>query len=359
MGGMTIVQIVRRYGPVGGMERYVWELSRELASMGHSIHVLCEEAYSDDIPLGLRIHCLGRTWPKPRWLAHMKFSRRASNWIRNNCKDDWIIHSHERCAHHDLTTFHGPPFAHVRESPLWKRLSLRVAANLWLERREIFYDSVWAVVPCSLLTREQLSRFYPAIADRLTEPILPGVASGPSRPARNIPRQGGTIGFVGYEWRRKGLDIAIQVVSQLRKSRPDLEFLVAGPDPAAIKHLFVSYDGKCRLLGNFKTAELYPQLDLLLHPARQEPFGMVIAEAMAARVRVVVSSDCGVQSEVTPQRGAVLSLRQPLEEWSEACDQMLNCQEPPAGYQRSWKQVATEHERLYQSIAFQKTGMSA
>ena len=39
---MKILHVVRRYGPVGGMERYVWELTHELRKLGHEVEVLCE-----------------------------------------------------------------------------------------------------------------------------------------------------------------------------------------------------------------------------------------------------------------------------------------------------------------------------
>jgi len=32
---MKLIQIVRYYGPVGGMERYVWETAREPVKLGH------------------------------------------------------------------------------------------------------------------------------------------------------------------------------------------------------------------------------------------------------------------------------------------------------------------------------------
>lgn len=39
---MQLIHIVRRYGPVGGMERYVWELTLNLRALGHEVLVLCE-----------------------------------------------------------------------------------------------------------------------------------------------------------------------------------------------------------------------------------------------------------------------------------------------------------------------------
>ena len=39
------IHIVRRYGPVGGMERYVWELTHALAKQGQKVKIICERAY--------------------------------------------------------------------------------------------------------------------------------------------------------------------------------------------------------------------------------------------------------------------------------------------------------------------------
>lgn len=348
---MKILHIVRRYGPVGGMERYVLELTKSLAHLGHEVVVLCEHISDEGTSSEVKPYSFGSAVHHPRWLAHVLFSRRVGRWVEKNNRHEYIIHSHERCAVHHMTTFHGPPFAPVRDRPFWKRLSLRVAMNLWLEKREVCCDSARIIVPCSKLIEEKLRQYYPDIATKLVEPILPGVTSGIRRLRQRTHAEGGIIGFVGYEWKRKGLDIAIKIVSRLCETRPNLEFWVAGPSPDEIKHLFISYTGRYRLLGQVKTAELYPELDLLLHPARQEPFGMVVMEAMAANVRVVISSDCGAHSEVTDQHGCVVFRDQPLEKWVEACEQMLSYEGQAPGYARSWKQVAIEYERQYQKIS--------
>lgn len=348
---MRILHIVRDYGPVGGMERIVWELTRALARRGHEVEVLCEESHTQDLPVNGRCHRLGRILRKPRWLSHLIFSRRVTNWIRHASLNGAIIHSHERCSVHQVTTFHGPPFAPVRERPMWKRQSPRVAVNLWLERREVSNSSVRFVVPLSQLTGDLLRTYYPKAAAKVTEAIEPGVTPGPERPPRPVPVRGGVVGFVGYEWRRKGLDIAVQIAIRLSERRPDLQFWVAGPPPERIQHLFRSCHIKYRLLGNVKTSDLYPQLDLLLHPARQEPYGMVVVEAMAARLPVVISEDCGAKSEVTDLHGRVLSRERPLDEWAAACEAMLGSDVPAPGYARSWQQVAAEYEKLYGMLA--------
>jgi UDP-glucose:(heptosyl)LPS alpha-1,3-glucosyltransferase len=333
------------------MERYVWELSRALADRGYQLHVLCEELCSDKVPDGIQVHSLGPGIAKPRWLGHVVFSRRVTRWWRQYRQPGWLLHSHERCAVHDLTTFHGPPFAPVRERPLWKRLSLRVWVNLRLEEREVNARGVGLVVPCSTLIGDQLRRYYPDAAARVTHPILPGVEPLPARPSRPVASRGGVMGFIGFEWKRKGLDVAVDVARLLMKQRPDLEFWVAGASRADIQSLFAGYEGKVRFLGRVDPAEFYSGLDLLIHPARQEPFGMVVMEAMAARVRVIISSECGSQSEVTAEHGRVLSLDADRQAWADACDELLTVNGPRPGYARPWGAVAREYDALYRRIA--------
>lgn len=352
---MNIVQVVRRFGPVGGMERYVWELTRELAAAGHHLHVLCESDLSEQSIGDVTIHLLKKARPKPRWLAHMNFSRRVHEWLMQNGSAEMIIHSHERLHDHHITTFHGPPFAQIYALPLWKRLSLRCQMNLWLEKREVATPSVRIVVPNSIFIAKELRNYYPFIADRLSDPIVPGVSPSPQRPQRHVPADGGVIGFVGKEWRRKGLEQAIATVEQMTETRPNLKFLVAGPEPKAVQHLFGNTAVNYTLLGETGTAELYPQLDLLIHPAAKEPFGMVITESLGAGVPVLVSDVCGAATEVADSCGRVLPLEAPTEQWASAANEILSRPEHRVSYHRSWQDVAQEYARLYASISPQCT----
>jgi len=341
----NIVHIVRRYGPVGGMERYVWELTQELAAMGHQITVLCEACLAD-MPDDVQVIKLGSIRPKPRWLAHLRFSKRVSHWVSSNPEQDRIIHSHERTHVHHVTTFHGPPFAQVKNKPWWQRISPRIAANLYLEQRELCAPQVKAIIPNSTLIAAMLRQHYPAAAQRITAPIVPGVGSIPPRPNRAVAPDAGVIGFVGKEWQRKGLDIAVQIVAELRRQRPHLTFIVAGPNPDDIRHLFQGWDGGFELLGETDSTPLYAQFDLLLHPARQEPYGMVIAEARAAAIPVLVSENCGIANELNP--ASILPVDAPILDWVKACECLIG--QASEAVTRDWQSVAQDQIVCYQAM---------
>jgi len=347
---MNILQIVRRFGPVGGMERYVWELTRELAAMGHHLQVLCEVDLSPKPLANVEVHALGAVRPKPRWLAHIRFSKRVDRWLLQHPQSDTIIHSHERITKHQISTFHGPPFAQIYDQPVWKRLSLRARMNLWLERRELCGNQVQIIAPNSIRIARELENYYPEVKERICKPVVPGVKPCTKRQPRKTAADAGVIGFVGKEWKRKGLTMAINIVSKLAETRPNLAFKVAGPPPEAIDHLFRLATFKYELLGEVDSRELYQQFDLLLHPARQEPFGMVITEALSAGVPVVISDLCGAATEVNSSNGKVMPFNASIEQWVEAIDFWLNNPDHNIDYHHGWKDVASEYEQLYRTI---------
>lgn len=347
MSRLELIQVVRRYGPVGGMERYVWELSRELQQLGHRVSVICERCHVEK-PGGITVVELGEIAPRPRWLSLLRFSRRVARFLADHPAPNSVIHSHERLDIHHITTFHGPPFATVLDKPWWRLISLRVAMQLFLERRELATPR--HVVPNSRFISQSLAHYYPELAHKLTEPIVPGVVPGALRDMRQVPPGGGIVGFVGKEWQRKGLPWVVETVAALRRTRPELQLHVVGPAAEEVAHLFADWQGGYKLLGWSEQAQ-YPAFDVLLHPAKAEPYGMVISEAMAARVPVLISDVCGAAAHVTAASGAVLPLSAPLAAWVGALEQQLNRVEPVPQFERSWRKVAQEYELLYSKIS--------
>ena len=340
---MKILHVVRRYGPVGGMERYVWEVTRELAALGHEIEVLCERCHARK-PQGIAVHELGEIAPRPRWLSLLRFGARVARWLENNPRPGWIIHSNERLGAHHITTFHGPPFATVRDKPFWKRMSLRVHMQFYLERREL--SAARFIVPNSAEIARQLAHYYPGQAVKLTRPVLPGVTATAPRPWRAAAPDGGIVGFVGKEWQRKGLPLAAEIVERLHRTRPNLALWVIGPAPQEVQYLFGGWQGGYRLLG-WSSESRFAEFDVLLHPAKAEPYGMVIAEAMAARVPVVVSDVCGAAAQISETSGAVLSLRDDVTAWAAAVEKQLQRTVAPPPFERGWREVAQEYETIY------------
>ena len=327
------------------MERYVWEVTHELRDLGHQVLVICEICLAEK-PENIQIVELGVCTPRPRWLALLRFGNHVAEWLSIHPHKGSVIHSHERLSSHHITTFHGPPFATIFEKPWWRWISIRVFMQMYLERRELAVARF--IVPNSEFIKKQLGHYYPGIADKMTKPVVPGVLGGTVRTMRLVPADAGVVGFVGREWKRKGLPFAVEIIRQLRRNRPFLKFHVIGPEVAEIHSLLNDAEND-QLLGWCSDAH-YTEFDVLLHPAKAEPYGMVITEAMAASVPVVISDVCGAAEQVTEEAGSVLPLDAGLDAWVIALEKQLSRQDVVPQYVRSWREVAQEYELIYRKI---------
>jgi len=346
---LEVVQVVRRFGKSGGMERYVWELSHALANQDMKVHILSEEITHLTSHKNIKIHLVKKVAKKPRWLAMLRFSRHVKHWVDNNSSHDWIIHSHERTSVHHVTTFHGPPFAHIKNKPFWKRISLRVLVWNYLEKRELCSNQVKVVLPNSDLILNDLKYFYPCVKGRIFPPAYPGSEDSNFK-LTDLNDRKNIVLFIGKEWKRKGLEFSIEILEKMRSKDESIEFWVLGPETQKVEHLFKNFKGGYKLLGWDDPKNYLPKARLLIHPAISEPYGMVISEASSFGVPVVISNNCGIANLVTTNSGRVLSLEDNINDWIEACNLEIKRKNFAHKIGKSWRELALDHIKIYESF---------
>ena len=82
---------------------------------------------------------------------------------------------------------------------------------------------------------------------------------------------------------KEGLGKSRSNLEGLEKVRPSLRLKVAGPFSEKVNHLFSSDEEGYELLGFVDNKkEFFRSIDLLVHPAKLEAFGMVITEALSS-----------------------------------------------------------------------------
>lgn len=126
--------------------------------------------------------------------------------------------------------------------------------------------------------------------------------------------------------------------------------LVLGPQKEEVADLCKNFQGEISFEGWQPSDRFYQELDLLIHPATSEAYGMVIAEAMSCKVPVLVSDACGAAVDVSSIHGSVFSLNDSLDAWVKESDSWLNHNQKLSSYQRTWGQVAEEYLEQYQQI---------
>lgn len=136
--------------------------------------------------------------------------------------------------------------------------------------------------------------------------IAVGVETSQFKPASDKrPLESGREGdfrfvYVGNAGRLKGLNVLCDAVRRLRQNGQRLALTLIGvSDAAAID----SIDGINRIgwISHDHLARELPQHDVLVLPSYFDSFGMVVAEAMACGLPVIVTENVGAKEMVTQQ----------------------------------------------------------
>jgi glycosyltransferase involved in cell wall biosynthesis len=130
-----------------------------------------------------------------------------------------------------------------------------------------------------------------------------------ARPARDLVRTAVTglnalwVGQTGY---RKGLDVAMAAVAEARADLPGLRLRVVGV-PAGKPAEGVEGVDWLGVIPPDRMAEVYRNADLFIFPTRYESSGLVVIEAMAAGLPVIVSDRIGAGIVTHGRNGVVVA----------------------------------------------------
>jgi len=126
-----------------------------------------------------------------------------------------------------------------------------------------------------------------------------------------LPTQAPLVAVIGQIGPRKGQDIFAQAAIEVSEHLPDVHFLIIGErfsnkaeslDFESALHNAANGPllGRLHFLGYRRHMELiYPEITLVVHPARQEPLGRVLLEAAAAGT-AVIATNVGGTAEIFP-----------------------------------------------------------
>lgn len=368
---LRIAVLNRHFSPTGGgAERYSIALVEQLAQR-HEIHVFAQHI-EHQWP-GVTYHRVRAGLRRPRWINQLWFAT-ATWWATRHGFD--LVHSHENTWHGQVQTVHVLPVKYNlfqgrtgwRRALQWVKVwtSPRLLAYLGLERARFAPQPGRRIVVTSASLMRQMALTYPMSANRLSL-VTPGVAAIPGRPTAaqqlaarqhlGLPAQGRAIGFVGNDYRKKGLQTLLQALVQLPA---DVWLLVVGNGAhiAEFRALAQSLGVASRVffLGALKeVADAYLAADCLAHPTLEDTFAMVVLEAMAHGLPVVVSCEhfCGISGLLTHEINALL-LESPHNVTTLAQALLRVLDEP--GLPRALSDAATEFARRYSwsSVALQQ-----
>ena len=321
---LRIAVLNRIFKPTGGgAERYSMALVEQLAQR-HEIHVFAQQI--DHHWPGVTYHRVFTPFLRPRWINQLWFA--FATWLSTRRGFD-VVHSHENTWHGQVQTVHVVPvkyslFHGVVGWPLalrWVKImtSPRLLAYLGLERSRYRMSKHRRIVVTSGSLQKVMAQTYP-LTQSATSIVTPGVSSvsGPPsvdemRAARvrlGLPEEGRCILLVANDYRKKGLP---SLIAAMRHVPEDCYLAVVGNSDQipGFRQEFVEsqFQHRIHFLGSLRNVDdAYRAADCLVHPTLEDTFAMVVLEAMAHGVPVVVSGDqfCGISALLTDANNALI-----------------------------------------------------
>ncbi len=383
---LKVAVLNRNFTPTaGGAECYSIALVEELA-VNHDIHVFAQ-CIEHDWP-GVHYHRIAKGLRKPRWLNQLWYAYACWRAVRIGFD---IVHSHENVWFGNVHTMHVKT---VQRSLMGNRsgvrvllrklkiaLSPRLLTYLGLERARLRGQPDRAIVAASPVLAEELKQEYPRVIPFLSV-VTPGVRvpdakylntsiAGKSatkkeaRQAISTDQDGKIILFVANDYVRKGLPALLLAVQQLPA---DTRLLVVGNVDqipqflGQAKKLGISQ--RVEFLGPMRDVRMaYMAADVLAHPTLEDSFGMVVVEAMAHALPVVVScaAYCGVSALIEHKNQALIvnnprdagDLAVAISRVLEGTDLRDGLIERALSFAKlhDWKKVAASYNAIYQALA--------
>jgi glycosyltransferase involved in cell wall biosynthesis len=174
-----------------------------------------------------------------------------------------------------------------------------------------------------------------------------------SREELNLPAQEILALFAGdIKSNRKNLDTVLRSLIQI----PQLHLVVVGkqegsPYPALARELGIS--DRVYFVGFRRDlARIMRTVDFFVFPSRYEPFGMVVAEAMASGLPVITSASTGAAEIVTPESGLIIQDPEDIVSLTQAMQALTLDQELRTSMGRSGREIAQQHSWTSKASAY-------
>jgi len=400
---VRILQICSEYPPqkVFGLGRYVSDLSRELATQGHEVHVLTNSlggVGKDVLDRGVQVHRVEFPPPPmpptpaaPLLAFNVHLQQRATSLGLEGLGNPEVVVSHDW-----LTAIAGARIARRLDLPhVWtvhdtvhgKRFGklegmedgVSHAVELWAMREANL------ILVNSTAIAEEITRVHGADPVRV-ELLHPGIEPAACMSHQSEERLAAfrsvlaqqdelLVTFTGRLDLEKGVDTLINAFALLKSRLPKARLAIAGRGvlrPTIEEHLKKLHLERevtlCGYLEGQVLRSFYQVSDIQVCPSHYEPFGLVALEAMAVGTPVVVSGTGGLRDIVSSTKvGRRFSPRNP----GELADTLYELANSPglrrqigeAGrkhvlQQFAWSVLARRAASLYERQVEAKKGMA-
>jgi len=319
---MKICMISRAVNKCGGISRYVAEIA-ERVSVNNEVHILSAWCDLSSPNFILQRYSIPR---KPYFLqiaiSFLKVSSLARKLYEKFNFD--VIHSSEcEGTYQDIITAHScvrGAYEKLKRNNLFidaiRRARPFVAFGLDVEKLIYAKRKYKKIIAVSEGVKNELIRYYRLPNEDIV--VIPnGVDLEEFKPdlekRRKIREKHGieeneiVLMFSGHEFKRKGLEYIIRALPDVKEY---VKLLVIGKDnPEPYKKLASKFGVSNKIIfAGFvlDISEYYAASDVFVFPTLYEPFGLVITEALASGLPVIVSEFAGATDIMNDGREGLL-----------------------------------------------------
>ena len=238
---------------------------------------------------------------RTRWINQLWFSWHSKRLTQHGFD---VVHSYENVTHGDVQTVSVKTVhASLMQRGMSKvriALSPRLLAYLWLEKKRLCSPGHHSVFVSQFVHDETL-QIMPGIPSASVIPpgvdipaqVLTVTEKMAARASLGLNSAIMTVGFVGHDFKKKGLGTLLKGAALLPF---DVQIAVFGNTAQADRYAdlvqALGAGKSCRFMGvisDMPTA--YAAMDCLAHPTTQDVFPMVLLEAMAKHVPVITTNE--------------------------------------------------------------------
>ncbi len=309
---IRVAVVIPKYGLIGGAESFVFEVTERLAEhKDFEIHVFANKWRQGKAPITFhKVPII----PFPRWIRPISFAYFSKRSMQSDFFD--IVHSHERIFEMDLLTFHGIPHEIWVKKTKKRSLSLFDRSTAWVEKKGMNQEKGAIILPVSTLVKDELLKLYNIPKSKL-HVIHPGVSLErfssvnredfryEIRQRHGLSLEDVVVLFVSMNFELKRLDLLLKSIAATvdrEKDNSNLKLMVVGKGDekrfeTMARNLGIS--NRVIFVGVTRDVEkYYLAADIFAMPSRFDTFGLVVLEAMAAGLPVIISHSVGARDLV-------------------------------------------------------------
>lgn len=337
---MRLLHVTHQYYPaIGGAEKYITDLSEELARRGHQVDVFTSRSvdyhtWRNELPRFEQINGVSiyrfNAWPRTKLAWRIMEYGFRHYWRTGKRRYEPLIFLGSgpvcpgmfreilrRAPRYDLLHINNLHYSQAFTAYLaarWRGLPVIITPHIHAEQRTT-YDLAYlqSVLRgcCAILTDTLAEKKFVStkgwnrkvvvggIGLRLEQ--FPALSPAQSRALFGLPEDGFVALFLGRKTEYKGLDVCLEAFETLRQERRDVYFLAIGPETDFSRQLWPRYAGVDGLVvrGAVSDEERLAALaacDVLTLPSTEEAFGIVYLEAWAYRKPVIGAAIASVAS---------------------------------------------------------------